>query len=59
MITDEIKALQLRRAQLQAELSRIDELLATVQPAPRPSSDGFRDVTGGYRNSDSNGNYNG
>lgn len=67
MRSDEEKALRLRRAQLQAELARIEVLLSQYPPNTRPNpigddfrkarQDFYRDAENDFRNTDSNGNY--
>lgn len=67
MRSDEEKALRLRRAQLQAELARIEVLLSQYPPTTRPNpigddfrkarQDFYRDAENDFRNTDSNGNY--
>jgi len=64
MRTDEVKALRIRRTQLQAELARINALLDDSPPMPKPHRDAanvraqfYRDVENDFRNCDSNGNY--
>lgn len=67
MRTDEEKALRLRRAELQAELARIEVLLSQYPPLTRPNpigddfrkarQDFYRDAENDFRNCDTNGNY--
>ena len=71
MRTDEVKALRLRRTQLQAEIARIDALLDGATPMPKRHSETanrrggdpanreqfYRDAENDFRNCDSNGNY--
>lgn len=60
MNIDELKALRLRRSQLQAELGRIEALLnpgSTIRPNPANRAQFYKDAENDFRNCDSNGNY--